>query len=79
MPQDVSGTEKVLGFLAKEISPNTYVNVMDQYRPCGEANKDEYIKSRLTSQEFQKAMATARKVGLKRLDPRDQVRLIFRL
>ena len=66
-----------MDFLAKEISPNTYVNVMDQYRPCGEAHKDAYINRRLSSQDFRDAMDTARKAGLTRLDPRDRVRLIF--
>lgn len=77
MPGDISGTENVLEFIADEISPDTYVNVMDQYRPCGDAHKDEYINRRLTSREFREAMETARRVGLKRLDNRDRVRLVF--
>ncbi len=76
MPQNIAGTEKVMAFLAKEISPNTYVNVMDQYRPCGEAHKDEYINRRLPPQDFRSATDAARKAGLTRLDPRDRIRLI---
>jgi len=79
MPKDVAGSRDVLEFLAKEISPNTYVNVMDQYRPCGEAHKDEHINRRLSSEEFKDAMDAARKAGLKRLDPRDRIRLVFAL
>ena len=77
MPGDIAGTEKVLEFIADEISPNTYVNVMDQYRPCGDAHKDEYINRRLSSREFREAMEAARRVGLTRLDLRDRVRLVF--
>ena len=77
MPGDISGTENVLEYIAHEISPDTYVNVMDQYRPCGDAHKDEYINRRLTSREFREAMETARRVGLTRLDNRDRVRLVF--
>jgi putative pyruvate formate lyase activating enzyme len=77
MPGDIAGTEKVLEFIAEEISPNTYVNVMDQYRPCGEAHKDEYIDRRLSSREFREAVEAARRAGLTRLDPRDRVRLVF--
>jgi len=79
MPEHIAGSEKVFEFLAKEISPHTYVNVMDQYRPCGEAHKDEYINRRLSSQEFRDATDTARKAGLTRLDPRDRIRLVFGL
>jgi len=77
MPDNISGTEKIMYFLAKEISTNTYVNVMDQYRPCGEAYKDEFIKRRLTTREFRDAMNIAREAGLTRLDPRDRIRLVF--
>jgi len=77
MPGDIAGTEKVLEFIADEISPNTYVNVMDQYRPCGDAHKDVYTNRRLSSREFREAMEAARRVGLTRLDLRDRVRLVF--
>jgi putative pyruvate formate lyase activating enzyme len=79
MPGDVAGTEKIMDFLARDISVNTYVNVMDQYRPCGEAHGDAFVNRRLRSQEFGMAMDAARKAGLKRLDPRDRVRLVFGL
>jgi putative pyruvate formate lyase activating enzyme len=77
MPLNMARTENVLKFIADEISPNTYVNVMDQYRPCGDAHKDEYINRRLSSREFREAMEAARRAGLTRLDPRDRVRLVF--
>lgn len=79
MPNKVAGTEKVVTFLAEEISPNTYVNIMDQYRPCGDAQKDEFINRRLTAREFRDATDAARKAGLKRLDPRERMRFILRL
>ncbi|MBN1830520.1 MAG: radical SAM protein [Deltaproteobacteria bacterium] len=77
MPGDIAGTEKVLEFIAHEISPSTYVNVMDQYKPCGNAHRDEYINRRLSSREFREAMEVARRAGLTRLDSRDRVRLLF--
>jgi putative pyruvate formate lyase activating enzyme len=77
MPRDVSSTRQVLKFIAHEISPNTYVNVMDQYRPCGNAYQYEYINRRLSAKEFREAMKMARDVGLVRLDPRDRIRFIF--
>jgi putative pyruvate formate lyase activating enzyme len=79
MPMDMAGTRQVMRFLAKEISTLTYVNVMDQYRPCGTAHEDESINRRLTSEEFRDAVEAAGAAGLTRLDPRDRPRLIFRL
>ena len=78
MPKQVAGTREIMQFLAEEISPNTYVNVMDQYRPCGSADKDEFINRRLTSREYKDAVDAAQKAGLTRLDPRERPRLIFR-
>jgi putative pyruvate formate lyase activating enzyme len=77
MPNRVSGTEEIMEFLAKEISPNTYVNVMDQYRPCGSAHQDEFINRRLHSKEYRDALDAAKKAGIQRLDERDRIRLIF--
>ncbi len=77
MPEGIAGTPRVARFLAEEISEDTYVNVMDQYRPCGDACGDELIHRRLTVREFREATEAARKAGLERLDPRDRVRPAF--
>jgi putative pyruvate formate lyase activating enzyme len=79
MPNNIAGTSDIMGFIAEEISLNSYVNVMDQYRPCGMAQGDEYINRRLDAREFREAMDAAREAGLSRLDPRDRVRLILGL
>ncbi len=34
LPNDISGVDAVLRFLAEEISTDTYLNLMRQYRPC---------------------------------------------
>ena len=77
MPNQVAGTKEVMEFLAKEISPNTYVNVMDQYRPCGSAHRDEFINRRLHLKEYREAVNAARRAGLNRLDERERIRLIL--
>jgi putative pyruvate formate lyase activating enzyme len=64
-------------FISKDISPNTYVNVMDQYRPCGTAHDDRYINRRLLPKEYAAALETADKAGLTRLDQRQGARLCF--
>jgi len=77
MPNGVAGTDKIMSFLAGEISTDTYVNVMDQYRPCGQANGDDIIGRRLTSQEYRDAVEAAGNTGLHRLDSRERPRIIF--
>ncbi len=77
MPNEVAGTDRVMNFLASEISLDTYVNVMDQYRPCGNADADELINRRLTSEEFRRAVGAARDAGLSRLDSRERLRIIL--
>jgi len=79
MPHGVSGTKEVMEFLSTEISPNTYVNVMDQYRPCGTADQDEYIDRRISAREYSEALQWAQDAGLKRLDQRQDFRLLFRI
>jgi putative pyruvate formate lyase activating enzyme len=79
MPLGVAGTREVLAFLAGEISRDTYVNVMDQYRPCGKACEDEFIGRRLTAEEFREALDSARSVGLRRLDSRESFRWVLSL
>ncbi len=77
MPNRVAMTEKIMEFIATEVSPNTYVNLMDQYRPCGTAASDDMINRRLTAREYRDAVDAAQKAGLHRLDPRDRPRIIF--
>ena len=78
MPNDVADTKEVMKFLADEISVDTYVNVMDQYRPCYKAEDDITINRRITAEEFQAAIDSAGKAGLKRLDPRVRfVRMLY--
>ena len=77
MPNGVAGTDHIMNFVAGEISTDTYVNVMDQYRPCGQASKDDIISRRLTSQEYRKAVDAAKHAGLHRLDSVERPRIIF--
>ena len=66
MPNGVSGTAEIMRFLAEEISPDTYVNVMGQYRPCGRAIEDPTISRAVTTAEIEAAMQAARDAGLHR-------------
>ena len=66
MPAGVAGTENVLEFLAQEISTATYVNLMDQYRPCYRAGEYPAIARRITAAEYDAALAAAARYGLSR-------------
>ena len=68
MPNGLAGTRKVMKFLAQEISSNTYVNIMDQYRPCGLAHTYSEINRRISPEEFENALQIAREEGIYRLD-----------
>ncbi len=72
MPADVAGTASVMRFLAEELAPDTYVNIMAQYHPAGKVigNKYPEIGRRPTSRELDQAYAAARAAGLWRFDER---------
>jgi len=70
LPENTSDTDRVLKFLAAEISCNTYVNLMDQYRPCYRAHENPPLDHPIMSREFSRAVAWAENLGLHRLDDR---------
>ena len=71
MPGGVAGTGQWMRFLAG-LSENTYLNLMDQYRPCGDAKRFPEIDRMITAEEFRAARAEAEKHGLVRLDGRGE-------
>ncbi len=66
LPEGLAGTEHVMRFIATELSKNSYVNIMDQYRPCGEAWDHPPLDRKITSEEYREAIKTAQKQGLHR-------------
>jgi len=70
LPANISGTDKVLAFLAEEISTNTYLNLMDQYYPCYRADDYPLLARPITGAEYDQALDLAEQYGLQRLDRR---------
>jgi putative pyruvate formate lyase activating enzyme len=70
LPGGIAGTEEVLAFLAAEVSRDTYVNLMDQYRPCYRADEYPEIDRPVTVAEYDAALASAGRHGITRLDSR---------
>ena len=72
MPGEIGGTESIMRLLAEEVSPDTYVNIMDQYYPAGRVAGDQFaeIGRGITESEYERALEAARAAGLWRLDQR---------
>jgi putative pyruvate formate lyase activating enzyme len=70
LPDNLAGTDEIVRFLATEISPDTYLNLMDQYRPAYKAHHFPALNRRITRQEYETVVRMARDAGLGRLDER---------
>jgi putative pyruvate formate lyase activating enzyme len=68
MPNGVSGTGKVIHWIAENLPKDTYLNLMSQYTPAYMASRYPDISRRLTRGEFEEAVELARSAGLTRLD-----------
>jgi putative pyruvate formate lyase activating enzyme len=68
LPQGLAGTAEICRFLSREISSDTYINVMAQYHPCHRAFDVPELARPLSSEEFTEAVRIARDSGLHRLD-----------
>lgn len=68
LPDDCAGSCEIVDFLADEISVDTTINVMGQYRPCYQAHAHRHIDRRPTVEEIASARRYARQTGLNLLD-----------
>ncbi len=71
MPGQLDETTEIVRWLATEISPDTFINIMGQYRPEHRvSSNDRYrdVNRRVTRQEMDAAYAAARTAGLWRFD-----------
>jgi len=64
LPQNLSGTDRFLRWVVEKLSPDTYVNLMAQYRPMHRARQYPPLDRRLTRAEFNQALSWAREAGL---------------
>jgi putative pyruvate formate lyase activating enzyme len=71
MPEGLEETRAILEWVSRELSRDTYVNLMDQYRPAGRVTSTRFpeLHRRVALDEYRKAVALARGLGL-RLDKR---------
>ncbi len=75
LPNGLAGTKDIVSFLAREISTNTYLNIMAQYHPCYQAFNLPQLARPLSQAEFAEAINLAHQQGLYRLD-KDNIPLL---
>jgi putative pyruvate formate lyase activating enzyme len=71
LPDDAAESRAVLDFVARELGPRTYLNLMDQYRPCYRADEVPPLDRRPSRDEYERVRSIALDLGLTRLDPSD--------
>jgi len=67
LPENAADSKKVIDFIANNISLDTYINIMDQYRPVYRANEYRILRRRPFRYEVEEVIKYARKVGLRRI------------
>ena len=70
LPEGLAGTREVARFLARELSPDTYINVMAQYRPENKAAEYPPLARPVRAEEVAEALEIAHQEGLHRFDQR---------
>ncbi len=68
MPGKLTDTRSIIDFIAREISTHTYLNLMDQYRPCFQADKIPALSRPISHSEFSDCLRYAVESGFSRLD-----------
>jgi len=68
LPNGLAGSQQVLRFIAEKISVDTYLNIMDQYRPAYQAYRKIDINRRITRAEYTDIIHYAESLGMTRLN-----------
>ncbi len=65
LPSHTNESKKIIEFVVN-LSKNTYLNIMDQYRPAYMANKDSTLTRGITAGEYREVVSYAKELGLER-------------
>jgi putative pyruvate formate lyase activating enzyme len=76
LPDGLAGTREIMRFIATRISKESYVNIMPQYRPCGDAARVKGLNRYPSETDFEKAVQAAEAEGITRLDKPRRVFMI---
>jgi len=64
LPEGLSGTKKIMSFIAREISPHTYISLMAQYFPAYQADQFPLLSRRIDKEEYREAVQIFKEEGL---------------
>jgi len=64
LPEGLSGTKKIMRFIAQEISPHTYISLMAQYFPAYQAGQFPPLSRRIDREEYREALQAFKEEGL---------------
>lgn len=64
LPENISGTKKIMEFIKNQISKETYISLMSQYLPCFAAKDDHSLNRRITLAEYETAKEIMADLGL---------------
>jgi len=64
LPEGLSGTRKIMQFIAREISPHTYISLMAQYFPAYQAGQFPSLSRRINREEYREALQAFKEEGL---------------
>jgi putative pyruvate formate lyase activating enzyme len=67
LPLGIAGSKEIIDFIAREISPHTYLNIMDQYHPSYRAKEYRELERRVFRQEIEEVICYAEQKGFTRL------------
>jgi putative pyruvate formate lyase activating enzyme len=64
LPNNISGTDKIMRFISRELSKDTYISLMSQYSPCYQADRFKEISRRINQEEYKIAQQVMQQRGL---------------
>lgn len=64
LPENISGTKSIMEFIAQEISKETYVSLMSQYKPYYKAESYKPLSRRIHVEEYELAQTIMEECGL---------------
>ena len=64
LPEGLSGTKKIMRFIARDISPHTYISLMAQYFPAYQAGQFPLLSRRINREEYREALRAFKEEGL---------------
>lgn len=63
MPEGLAGTAELMKFIAREVSPNCWINIMAQYHPTYLAHRYPEIDRRVSRKEYLEAITAAQEAS----------------